>query len=149
MTLTEQEIAHIRESMRWLQSEIERVAPKFYEDLFRRDPALRAMFREDLTDQGMRFMSAIRVITDHLDAPDDLEREVALLADGHAAMSINAAAYHTMEEALIDTLRAGLGARFNREMQLAWRGAFRQIGEAMLARGGQDPDLVSPVSPLN
>ena len=40
MTLPQQEIAHIREAMRWLTPEAERVAPMFYEDLFRRGPWL-------------------------------------------------------------------------------------------------------------
>ena len=149
MELSEQEIAHIREAMRWLTPEVERVAPMFYADLFRRDPGLRAMFREDLSDQGMRFMSAVRVIVDHLDDPEGLDRQVGLLADGHAAMKIDAHAYHIMEEALVDTFREALGARFTRDMQLAWRHAFRQVGEAMMARTGADPDVVEPVVPLN
>ena len=147
MNLTDQEISQIRESMRWLKPEIERVAPKFYDDLFRRDPALRAMFRDNLDEQGMRFMTAVSVITDYLDDPIGLNAEVARLAEGHRAMQIRAKDYHSMEEALIDTFREALGARFSPDMQRAWRHAFRQIGEAMME--DTDPDLIAPVAPLN
>lgn len=149
MHLSEDEITAIRESLKWLMPEAERVAPKFYEGLFRRDPELRKMFRDDLAEQGMRFISAVRTISDHLGDPEALDRTINLLAEGHAAMNIDARSYHTMEEALIDTFREALGARLSSEMQLAWRRAFRQIGEAMMARSGTDPNIVSPVTPLN
>lgn len=148
MHLSEAEIGHIRESMRWLEPEVERVAPKFYENLFRRAPALRPMFRDDLSGQGMRFMSAVRTIADHLEDPDGLSEYVSLLARGHAAFGISAPAYHAMEEALIDTFRAAMGARFIPEMQLAWRHAFRQIGKSMLEQSGSDPEAVRPVLPV-
>ena len=95
--------------------------------------AVTASDRGDMTDQGMRFMSAISVIVDNLDDPDTLDGEVALLAKGHANLGIRPEWYHVMEEALIDTFRYALGARFTNEMQLAWRSAFGQICEAMKA----------------
>lgn len=135
MHLNPDQITAIRESLKWLMPEVERASREFYKDLFRRDPSLREMFRDDLEGQGMRFMTAISVIVDNLDNPERLDREVDLLARGHAAFQIRNMDYHTMEEALIDTFRYALGARFTRDMQLAWRSAFQQISEAMMAAG--------------
>lgn len=133
MHLSDKEITAIRESLKWLMPEVDRVSGEFYKDLFRRDPKLRGMFRDDLEGQGMRFMTAISVIVDNLDNPERLDREVALLAKGHGAFHIRKMDYHTMEEALIDTFRYALGARFTRDMQLAWRSAFQQISAAMMS----------------
>ena len=134
MELTPKETEIIRKSHKMLVPEIDRVANEFYADLFRRNARIREIFREDLSAQGMRFMSAISVIVDNLDNPEALDREVSLLAEGHAHLGIRPEWYRTMEEALIDTFRYALGARFTNETQLAWRSAFGQICEAMKAR---------------
>lgn len=132
MTLTQQQLDLIRESLRWLTPEIDRVSGEFYADLFRRDPKMREMFRPDITGQGMKFMSAINVVVDNLDDPEALDREVELLACGHAGLGIKEMDYHTMEEALIDTFRYALGSRFTRDIQLAWRSVFQQISAAIM-----------------
>ena len=51
-----------------------------------------------------------------------------------------------MQEALIDTFRYALGARFTQEMQLAWRSAFGQVCEAMMSRTGVDPKIIEPAA---
>ena len=131
MKLTPEQLDLIRESLRWLRPEVDRVAGEFYEDLFRRDPKMRDMFRPDITGQGMKFMSAINVVVDNMDDPEALDREIDLLASGHAGLPIKEMDYHTMEEALIDTFRYAMGERFTRNIQLAWRSAFQQIAQAM------------------
>ncbi len=131
MQLTPEQKDIIRKSHKMLLPEIDRVAGEFYADLFRRDDRIKELFRQDLSAQGMRFMSTVSVIVDNLDNPERLEHEIGLLAKGHAPMGIRPEWYHVMEEALIDTFRYALGARFSPEMQLAWRDAFGQICDAM------------------
>lgn len=134
MHLTESEIAIIRESYERMRPEVERVAGEFYADLFRRDPRIRALFRENLEEQGMRFMGAIRLIVDNLDNPEEMDAQIRLLAEGHAAMQIRPEMYHTMQEALLDTFRYALGAKFTDPVHLAWRSAFSQICDEMQAK---------------
>lgn len=138
MQLTESQIATLKSSYQMLKPHLERVAPEFYQDLFRRDPSLRELFRENLDEQGMRFMSAIGVIIQNADNPERLEHEIGLIAKGHAAMKIRPEWYHTMQEALLDTFRYALGARFTDEIHLAWRNVFEQICERMASEAA-DP----------
>lgn len=137
MELDAQQTDLIRSSYKMLLPEIEKVGDEFYADLFRRDPRIAELFREDIKGQGMRFMSTISVIVDNLDTPGALQREVNLLADGHAHFGIRPEWYHVMEEALIDTFRYALGARFTNEIQLAWRAAFGQICDQMKAQAAK------------
>lgn len=136
MQLSPAEIAAMRESFEKLRPHVPTASESFYETLFDLDPKLRPLFREDLTGQGMRFMSALGVIVAHLDDPDALEARLAELGASHAAFGLTEHNYRTMEEALFITVREALGADFTPEAQAAWRHAFRQISDAMM-RGGK------------
>ena len=136
MQLTDAEIGHIRDSHQRLVNEASRIGMEFYADLFNRIPEARRLFRDDLEGQGMRFMSAIHVIVDNLDDIQAMDAEIEKLAEGHAALPIRPAWYREMQEALIDTFAAALGARFTNEMELAWRSAFSQICDRMIEIAG-------------
>lgn len=133
MQLTNEQIGHIRASHALLIEHAERIGDEFYRDLFNRVPEVRPLFREDLAGQGMRFMSAIHVIVDNLDNLPAMDREIEKLAQGHANLSIKPIWYRQMQEALIDTFAIALGARFTNEMELAWRSAFGQVCDRMMA----------------
>ncbi|MEM7061002.1 MAG: globin domain-containing protein [Pseudomonadota bacterium] len=132
--MTDDQITVIRDSYTRLLPEVDRVSQLFYRDLFQRVPRLRELFREDIGPQGMRFMSAIGFIVENLDDDDELNRQTALLADGHAQFNLRPEAYREMEEALIDTFAHALGEHFTNPVELAWRSAFRQICDEMIAR---------------
>ncbi|MFQ5567035.1 MAG: globin, partial [Paracoccaceae bacterium] len=72
MNLSTAQISLIRDSFHMLEPDAE-VAEKFYDRLFEIAPELRAMFRSDMTGQGMRFMRTLRVIVQHLDEPEALQ----------------------------------------------------------------------------
>ena len=133
MQLTQTQIALIRKTHARLMVKADEIGKEFYADLFNRIPEARTLFRDDLTDQGMRFMSAIHVIVDHLDDLPAMQEEVDKLASGHAVMNIKPDWYRQMQEALIDTFAYALGADFTNEAELAWRSAFAQICDRMIA----------------
>ena len=137
MKLSNREIELIRESHARLLPEVKRVSEEFYLDLFSREPEIKELFRDDLAEQGMRFMSAIHVIVDNLDDMEAMDAEIDKLAAGHAALHIKPIWYRHMQEALIDTFAAALGERFTNEIELAWRSAFNQISERMAERAAQ------------
>jgi len=136
MQLTENEIGIIRQSYEWITPEVERVSENFYTDLFGRVPDARPLFRDDLSEQGMRFMSAISVIVENLDDQAALGAEIEKLAAGHAAFLIKPSWFREMQESLIDTFAHALGARFTNEVELAWRSVFSQICDRMEEKTG-------------
>ncbi|MEM8657722.1 MAG: globin domain-containing protein [Pseudomonadota bacterium] len=135
MSLDHHEIALVQHSLEKLRAALPPGDTRFYENLFRRAPELRAMFREDLAGQGMKFLTTLSVITDALTTPEMLGAEVTRLAEGHRAMGIEASSYAPMGDALFETFREVLGPAFTTETHEAWQTAYAMIAAQMIARG--------------
>ncbi|MFC6686474.1 globin domain-containing protein [Jhaorihella thermophila] len=106
--------------------------------LFERDPNLRALFREDIAGQGMRFMRTLRTIVTALRQLGGAQEVLEPLARTHGALGVHAQHFETMGEALIDTFKELLGPDFTPEMEAAWRKAYREIADAMIEAGKID-----------
>ena len=139
MTLTQEELALIRESLVALKPGYQTHSVTFYEKLFAQAPQLRSMFREDLAGQGMKFMTTLGVIVDKLHHESAVAEQYVGLGRKHASLGVEAAHFEPMREALLDTLRAAMGAEFTLEMEQAWRRGFDQVGANMMTRGGIAP----------
>ena len=136
MQLSEREIALLRESFRLLRLEEEAASERFYERLFEIAPEVRPMFPADMSEQGMKFMSTLGVILDHIDRPQALEPHLDNLAKGHAAYGVRPEHFPPMGQALIDTMRETLGDRFPEGADAAWRTAYDELANEMVRRAG-------------
>ena len=132
MTLTSAQISLIRDSFHLLPQEREAASELFYTRLFAIAPELRKMFRSDMTGQGMRFMSTLGVIVQHLDDPETLHPDLERLAQGHAAYGIKAEHFRPMGQALIETMREILGERFPKGADTAWEAAYDHLAQEMV-----------------
>ncbi len=132
MTLSAGEIALIRDSFERLQPFVQDASELFYQRLFEIAPELRPLFRSDMTGQGMRFMTTLTVIVQHLDDPAALAPYLRRLAAGHAAYGVKAEHFKPMGEALIVTMRETLGAEFPEGAEQAWRAAYDLMAQEML-----------------
>ena len=136
MSLTERQMALVRTSFQALRDDQQPRFTEFYEALFRHAPELRPMFREeDLGGQGMRFMTTLSVIVDNLHHPEALEERYADLGRGHRALGVKAEHFEPMGKALIDTLAASLGPKFNDETREAWEVAYAEVAGAIIGKG--------------
>ena len=135
MTLTDEQITLIRDSYARVLPEAERVSDLFYKDLFERAPSLQPLFKNAMSEQGMRFMTALKAVVAHLDDPVGLEAEATRLGESHAPFKIRPESYREMEESLVDTLAHALGDKFTNPVELAWREAFGHIGQLMIEKG--------------
>ncbi|RMF38801.1 MAG: globin [Alphaproteobacteria bacterium] len=132
MDIPEREKVLLRRSFERLEPKVPEASVEFYETLFELGPHLRRLFREDdMSGQGMRFMTALGVIIGHLDDPESLRERLAHLGRSHANFGLTREDYRLMEEALFLTLREALAPDFDAATQTAWRRVFRQITEAM------------------
>lgn len=135
MTVTARQAELIRESFETLRQRLEPASMSFYEALFRRAPDLRAMFRDDLAGQGMRFMTTLGTIIGNIEDPEALGDRFAELGRGHALMGVRAAHFAPMGEALMETLREEMGADFPPELEAAWRAAYDELAARIVRRG--------------
>ena len=136
MTLTTAQIDLIRDSFHRLQPDVESASELFYDRLFEIAPELRAMFRSDMAGQGMRFMSTLGVILQHLDDPQALRPHLEHLAQGHAAYGVKPEHFHPMGQALIRTMRETIGEEFPEGAAAAWEAAYELLAREMVEMAG-------------
>ena len=103
----------------------------FYERLFELAPASRAMFAEDIDDQARKLLQTLNWIIDHLDDPETLVPAAESLATRHVNYGVKAEHYPAVGEALIATLRQGLGSGFSAQDEAAWLRIYDQLSSVM------------------
>ena len=108
------------------------MAARFYQELFRRDPALRPMFTTDLAEQQVRFATKLSEIVHAIPRLDDLLTHTRALGARHVAYGVRAADYQTVGAALLDALAAVLGESFDAPTRQAWVLAYNLMAETML-----------------
>lgn len=104
----------------------------FYARLFEIAPELRKLFREDLNGQGMRFMTALGAILDHIHDAEALAPHLERLAKGHVKYGVTPEHFRPMGEALIWTMREALGDDLSPEAEGAWRVAYDHLASEMV-----------------
>lgn len=135
MPVSETDLRLIQESLPRVRERLEPASMAFYENLFAIAPDMRPLFRGDINDQGMRFMSTLATIAEMLDEPDALDRQLDGLARAHATLGVRERHFAPMGAALMVTLGETLGPEFTDDLQAAWRSAYDHISREMVARG--------------
>jgi len=133
MVLTDKQQALVRESFAKAMDVHDPWDTRFYTRFFKRAPHLRALFRDDIAGQEMRFMTTLKVIVDNLGQTDTLKPRYAELGRAHALIGVTSKDYAPMKEALMETLGELLGDDFTAEVEDAWRLLYTQIAERLQA----------------
>lgn len=136
MAVTAEQAELIRTSYLALRQRLAPASVAFYEALFARAPALRAMFRDDLAGQGMKFMATLGTIIGAADDGAEADARIDELGRGHKLMGVKTEHFIPMGEALIETLSAELGPDFTPAVEKAWRVAYAGIATRIVAAGG-------------
>lgn len=114
-------------------------AALFYENLFRRDPSLRPLFRGDMQAQGAKLMQMIAVAVNRLGNPETLVPVLENMGRRHAGYGVVDAHYDTVGAALLDTLAAGLGDAFTPDVHAAWAEVYGFIAATMQRAAAEAP----------
>lgn len=112
-------------------------AELFYGRLFELDPALRSLFRGDMSEQGRKLMQMIAVAVNGLDRLEDIVPAVAALGRRHVGYGVEDRHYDTVGEALLWTLQQGLGNAFNEETRAAWSSVYGLLAATMRAAAAE------------
>lgn len=131
--MTPQQIANIQSSFGTIAGDPERIAAKFYARLFDIAPAVRPLFKSDLTEQGRKLMATLSVVVSGLNDMESLLPVAADLAKRHVSYGVRPEHYDQVGAALIDTLAVELGPTFAPEVEEAWVTAYGALSQAMIA----------------
>lgn len=106
-------------------------AEVFYAELFAIDPSLRSMFPDDLKSQQRKLMAALAMVVGSLHTPVKIMNGVEELAVKHLDYGVQPEHYTYVGNALLRTLKKGLGRDFTPELCDAWTEAYRMLARVM------------------
>lgn len=109
----------------------EKAAELFYGKLFELDPAVKPLFKADITEQGKKLMMAINTVVNSLERIDTMVPIIQDMGRRHAGYGVKAQHYDTVGAALLWTLGAGLGSGFTPEVKEAWTSAYTLLATVM------------------
>jgi hemoglobin-like flavoprotein len=109
----------------------DKAAELFYEELFAIDPSLRKMFTGDMAAQRQKLLAALALVVRSLQSPEKILNPVKQLAVKHVGYGVLPMHYTFVGNALLRTLKKGLGADFTPELCDAWVEAFRMLAKIM------------------
>jgi len=110
----------------------ETAASLFYDELFRRDPALRPLFKADMAEQRRKLIAMLATAVAHVDDWDRISAAVAALGRRHVGYGVKPADYDTVGAALLATLALGLGEDFTPAVRDAWAACIAKVAGEML-----------------
>jgi hemoglobin-like flavoprotein len=122
----------------------------FYDRLFEMDPSVRGLFKSDMAQQKKKLMQTLSIAVDGLSNPTKLIPVLEQLGIRHAGYMVQDHHYGLVGEALLWTLREGLGDSFTPETETSWKEVYGLVASVMqkaAATGGKAAPPVNTVRP--
>jgi hemoglobin-like flavoprotein len=131
--MTPKQVALIQSSWSEVEPISDVAATLFYERLFDLDPTIRRLFRRtDMVQQRKILMQTLAVVVRSLDRLEQLTPALEGLGRRHAGYGVRENHYDKVGEALLWTLREGLGESFTLEHREAWAEAYYTLASVMI-----------------
>lgn len=131
MALTPLQIKQVQQSFAQVEPIAEQAAEIFYATLFDYAPELRPLFKRGLKEQGRMLMSTLKLAVRGLDDLPALVPVLQQLADRHVGYGVQASDYTPVGNALLHTLKVGLGDAWTPELRQAWVEVYRSMAQVM------------------
>jgi hemoglobin-like flavoprotein len=131
--LTSRQIDLVQTSFAQVVPITDAAAHAFYTRLFDLAPDTRALFHKDMKEQGRKLFLTLATVVDALDRLDRIVPVARELAIRHIGYGAKEQHYSAVGEALIETLRTGLGPWFDSDTEAAWLAAYKILSDTMLA----------------
>lgn len=129
--MTHEEIELVKTSWAKVEPISDVAAELFYGKLFEINPTLKALFSDDIEEQGKKLMMMINMAVNGLDRLDQIVPAVQALAERHVGYGVTDGHYDTVGEALIWTLGQGLGDDFTDDVKAAWLTTYTLLANTM------------------
>lgn len=149
--LNQEDIIMTNEQIKLVKDSFSRVAPiaetaaqPFYARLFELDPDLELLFKGNLSEQGRKLMQMLALAVNSLDRMEQLLPVVRSLGSRHVSYGVRDKDYDTVGQALLWTLRKGLGEAFTPDVEAAWSNVYTALASAMQSGSGT-PDEAAAV----
>ena len=112
------------------------VGDVFYSKLFFDMPYLEKLFHTPKEEQSRKLIEMLSVIVGRLDRLEELTEEIKQLAIRHVKYGVKEQHYKAVGNALLWTLRQGLGNDWNEKVGEAWATCFQILSDTMINASG-------------
>ena len=129
--MTRNQIALVQRTWKKVVPISEQAAELFYGRLFELEPSYRSLFVSDSKEQGRKLMQMISTAVNGLPKLDTIIPAVEDLGRRHLDYDVTEEMYDTVGEALLWTLRQGLGDDFTHEVEEAWADTYNTLADVM------------------
>ena len=138
MSLTKRQVYLIQSSFKSVEPIADVAAEIFYAKLFEYDPTLKPLFKGDMKSQGRKLMAMLKAAVSGLNDLDALVPVIQQLAQRHIKYGVKVEDYTPVGNALLYTLRQGLGADFSPEVKQAWTDLYQLVANVMRQHAYRD-----------
>lgn len=139
MSVTPEQVGLIQDSFSKVVPIADKAAEIFYAKLFEFDPSLKSLFKSDITEQGKKLMQTLGVAVNGLRDLDKLVPVLEDLAVKHVSYGVKVDDYTPVANALLYTLKTGLGEAYTSEVKQAWVDLLKVVVQVM--RSAAYPDF--------
>jgi hemoglobin-like flavoprotein len=129
--MTNDQIKLVQDTFRQVVPIAETAAQLFYARLFELDPDIELLFKGNLTEQGRKLMQMLGLAVNSLDRMEQVLPAVRSLGRRHVTYGVSNKDYDTVGEALLWTLRKGLGEGFTPDVEAAWSTVYATLASEM------------------
>jgi hemoglobin-like flavoprotein len=105
----------------------------FYSKLFCDNPQLRSMFPSSMKAQYKKLIDMLSVVILRLDDLSEITADIKIMALRHESYGVKPQHYRSVGNALLWTLKRGLGNDWNNDLEQAWMAAYTKLAGAMIA----------------
>jgi nitric oxide dioxygenase len=105
----------------------------FYERLFAINPSFRALFKNDMRIQGVKFWTMLAMVVYNLPKPRGVSPAIRDLAVRHIEYDVKPAYYDAMRDALLWTLEQALAEDATPDVREAWTVCYDELADEMKA----------------
>ena len=126
------QIALVKESFALVEPHLDDLATRYYADLFRGHPELRSLFTGDAKERRAKFGAEFAALVEVLDSLGQLVSTATVLGTEHAESGVLPEYYVYFGESLRRALGEVLGARYDADVDTAWRLSYNLVAETMV-----------------
>ena len=131
MSITARQAQLIQASFAKVAPIADQAAQIFYKKLFEYDPSLQKLFKGDMRSQGQKLMKVLGAAVRGLNDLPALIPVLQQLAQRHVGYGVKLEDYTPVGNALLFTLKTGLGDDFDDETRQAWVDLYRIVAGVM------------------
>ena len=129
--MTPEQIKLVQSSWEQVKPISEKAAELFYGKLFELNPDFKALFPNDMVEQGRKLMAMINTAVNSLNNLEAVVPAVEEMGKRHVGYGVKDEDYDVVGEALLWTLGAGLGDAFTDDVKGAWTETYVVLSTTM------------------